>query len=228
MEHLLFSEVACALFLLLLGAARYHYFISASAQPADRSSPPVNWARHVPAYFVSSVWAIYVGWLVVAPSTAARWDRWPVNHWLGDLLGWIAIPILAAALWLFWYSHDTIGRYWSMRVVLKTEHRLVTDGPYHYIRHPLYTALFLGYLGTVFALQSWTLVAWLPIFVIAYCVFAKEEEKVMERGFGEAYRAYRLQAGMFLPKCPKRLAGAFRAARRSRARTSDYMETGEG
>ncbi len=228
MEHLLFSEIASALFLLLLGAARYHYFISANSQSVDRSSPPVNWARHVPAYFVSSVWAIYVAWLVVAPSSAVRWDRWPVNHWFGELLGWIAIPILAAAFWLFWYSHDTIGRYWSMRVVLKTEHRLVTDGPYRHIRHPLYTALFLGYLGTVLALQSWMLVAWLPIFVIAYCVFAKEEEKVMERGFGEAYRAYRLQAGMFLPKWPKRLAGAFSAARRSRARTNDHMETDEG
>lgn len=221
MEHLLFSEVACALFLLLLGAARYHYFISANAQPADRSSPPVNWARHVPAYFVSSMWAIYVAWLVVAPLPVVRWDRWPVNHWFGDLLGWIAIPILAAAFWLFWYSHDTIGRYWSMRVVLKTEHRLVTEGPYRYIRHPLYTALFLGYLGTVLALQSWTLVAWFPVFVAAYLLFAKEEEKVMERGFGEAYRAYRLQAGMFLPKWPDRRTRILSKSRPSRARTSD-------
>lgn len=200
MEHLLFSEVACALFLLLMGAARYHYFISASAQPADRSSPPVNWARHVPAYFVSTVWAIYVAWLVVAPLSAVKWDRWPTSHGLGDLLGWIAIPMLSAALWLFWYSHYTIGRYWSIRVELKTEHRLVTEGPYRHIRHPLYTALFLGYLGTVLALQSWTLVAGFPVFIVSYLLFAKEEEQVMERGFGEAYRVYRRQTGMFLPK----------------------------
>src|SRR3970282_1383824 len=45
MEHLLFSQVACAAFLLLLGVARFHYFVSASTQPADRTSPPVNWAR---------------------------------------------------------------------------------------------------------------------------------------------------------------------------------------
>ena len=221
MEHLVFSEVASALFLLLLGAARYHYFVSASAQPTDRSSPPVNWACHVPAYFVSTAWAIYVAWLVVAPLSAVKWDRWPTSHWLGDLLGWIAVPLLGAGLCLFWYSHYTIGRYWSIRVELKTEHRLVTEGPYRYIRHPLYTALFLGYIGTVLALQSWTLVAWFPAFVVSYLLFAKEEEKVMESGFGEAYRAYRRQTGMFLPKWPRLRADVLRTAVRWRTRTSE-------
>ncbi len=221
MEHLLFSEVACALFLLLLGATRYHYFVSASAQPADRSSPPVNWACQVPAYFVSTAWAIYVAWLVVAPLSAVEWDRWSTRHLLGDLLGWIALPILGAALWLFWYSHDKIGRYWSIRLELKTQHRLVTEGPYRYIRHPLYTALFLGYLGTVLALQSWSLVAWFPAFVVSYLLFAKEEEKVMELGFGESYRVYCRKTGMFLPKWPRVLTDVFRKAVQWRARASD-------
>ncbi len=214
MEHLLFSEVACVLFLLLLGATRCRYFVSASAQPADRSSPPVNWACQVPAYFVSTVWAIYVAWLVVAPLPAVEWDRWPASHGFGDLLGWIALPLLGASLWLFWYSHYTIGRYWSIWVELKTEHRLVTEGPYRYIRHPLYTALFLGYIGTMLALQSWTLVAWLPAFVASYLLFAKEEEKVMVCGFGEAYRVYRRQAGMFLPKWARVRADVFRMTAR--------------
>ncbi len=221
MEHLLFSELACALFLLLLGAARYHYFVSASAQPADRSSPPVNWACQVPAYFVSTVWTIYVAWLVVAPLPAVEWDRWTASHWLGDLLGWIALPILGASLWLFWYSHDTIGRHWSIRILLKAEHRLVTEGPYRYVRHPLYTALFIGYLGTLLALQSWTLTAWFPVFAASYLLFAKEEEDVMERGFGEAYRAYCRQTGMFLPKWASVCADVFRMAARWRARASD-------
>lgn len=221
MEHLLFSEVASALFLLLLGAARYHYFVSASTQPADRSSPAVNWTRHIPAYFASTAWAIYVAWLVIAPVRIVAWDRWPLDHWVSGLLGWLAVPLLGAGLWLFWCSHYTIGRYWSIRVVLKMEHRLVTEGPYRYIRHPLYTALFLGYLGTVLALQSWTLVAWFPAFVASYLLFAKEEEKVMESGFGEAYRAYRRQTGMFLPKWARVRANVFRTAVQWRARASD-------
>jgi len=97
----------------------------------------------------------------------------------------------------------------------------LTEGHYRYIRHPLYTALFLGYLGTVLALQSWTLVAWFPAFVFSYLLFAKEEEKVLESGFGEAYRAYRRQTGMFLPKRPRFHTDVFRTAVQWRSRVSD-------
>lgn len=221
MEHLLFREIASAVFLLLLGAARCGYMVSASAQPADRATPPGKWARHIPAYLVSTMWAIYVAWLVVAPVSVVEWDRWSTSPRVSDLLGWIAVAVLSTALWLFCYSHHTIGRYWSIRVELKEAHRLVTDGPYRYVRHPLYTALFLGYLGTLLALQSWTLVAWLPAFVASYVLFAREEEQIMERGFGEAYRAYRRQAGMFLPKWPRVSTDVFHTAVRWRARASD-------
>ena len=200
MEHLIFSEFACAAFLLLAGATRYRYLVLANTRPATPSSFMANRTRQFPAYFASTVWAIYVIWLVMAPVRFTKWDRWSLDHGISDLLGWIAIPILASAIWLFWYSHSTIGHYWSIRVELKVEHRLVTEGPYRHIRHPLYSALFLGYIGTVLALQSWTLAAWFPAFAASYLLFAKEEEKVMARGFGETYRTYLRQTGMFVPK----------------------------
>lgn len=218
MEHLPLNEVSSAIFLLAMGAARYYYFIFAGAQPADQSSPAVNWARHVPAYFTSAVWIAYVAWLIVAPAKAVLWDRWPVGHPASDVLGWGAIPLLAAAFWLFWYSHSTIGHYWSIQVRLKAEHQLVTRGPYRYIRHPLYTALFLGYLGTLLAQQSWMLLAWFPVFVASYLLFATEEENVMEDAFGETYRAYRRRTGMFLPKWAALRADVSRVMARRRAR----------
>lgn len=221
MEHPLFSEVVSALFLVLLGATRYRYVVLASAQPVDRSRSAVNRARQIPAYFASTAWVIYVAWLIIAPEQIVQWDRWPLDHRVSDLLGWIAVPLLVAGLWLFWYSHCAIGRYWCIQVQLKKAHRLVTDGPYRYIRHPLYTALFLGYLGTALALQSWMLVAWFPAFVVSYLLFAKEEERVMESGFGEAYRAYRRHAGMFLPKWAGIRAGVLRTTEQWRARASD-------
>ncbi len=77
---------------------------------------------------------------------------------------------------------------------------LLLLGATRYRYFVLASALFLGYLGTVLALQSWTLAAWLPVFVASYVLFAREEEKMMERCFAEAYRAYLRQTGMFLPK----------------------------
>jgi protein-S-isoprenylcysteine O-methyltransferase Ste14 len=200
MEHLFFREAASALFLLLIGAARYYYSLSAGRQPADRAGPAGNWARHLPAYFTSTAWTVYVAWLILAPPRLADWDRWPLSHLASDALGWAAIPVLVAGFALFWYSHYTIGHYWSIRIHMKQAHRLITNGPYAYIRHPLYTALFLGYLGTLLALQSWMLAVCFPVFVASYLVFAREEEGVMERGFGAAYETYRNETGMFLPR----------------------------
>ena len=216
MEHAVLRQLTCAAFLLFLGVARYYYYVSARTHPADQSSPEMNWARHVPAYFASTVWIIYVAWLLFAPVQLAAWDTWSQSHRIADLLGWIAVPVLGAALWLFWRSHYTIGRYWSIQVQLKQAHRLVTSGPYNYIRHPLYTALFLGYLGTLLALQSWALTGWFPVLVASYLLFAREEERVLERGFGEAYRAYRRQTGMFLPRVI-RMGGDMRDANRADA-----------
>jgi len=225
MEHLLPREIATAIFLLLLGAARCH-FVSAVTQPADRSSSAANWMRHVPAYIASGAWAIYVAWLVVAPTKFVAWERWIATQGFAELLGWIAIPFLAAGLWLFWYGHAMIGHNWSFRIRLRQAHQLVTGGPYRLVRHPLYTALFLGYLGTMLALQSWILTAWFPVFVVSYVLFAREEEDVLESAFGEAYRGYRRDTGMFIPRWVGIRAALADPAARLRARSLEVPADG--
>lgn len=203
MEYAYFRQAACVVFFLLMGAARYYYSMAAGRQPADRTGPAGDWMRHLPAYFTSTAWTVYVAWRVFAPPRLEEWDKWHLPPAASEFLGWAAVPVLVGGFALFWYSHYTIGHYWSIRIGIKQEHRLVTQGPYAWIRHPLYTALFLGYLGTLLALQSWALVAWFPVFIASYVVFAKEEESVMERGFGSTYRTYRRETGMFVPRWPR-------------------------
>jgi protein-S-isoprenylcysteine O-methyltransferase Ste14 len=199
MEHPQFADVISAAFLLFLGGTRCYYLVAARTRPGNTSNPRVDRALQVPAYISSAAWAAYVGWSVLAPPELLEWDWWPVGHGVSNLLAWFSIVLFGTGLGLFWYSHRTLGSYWSIRIEIKREHQLVTNGPYRHVRHPLYTALFLGYLGTLLALQSWTLTVWFPVFIFSYVLFAKEEENIMERGFGEAYRAYRERTGMFLP-----------------------------
>jgi protein-S-isoprenylcysteine O-methyltransferase Ste14 len=213
METMLFEQIACALLLLFLGGVRY-YFVSAGADFPDARGPAANWAWHFPAYLTSTVWAVYVALLILFPEPFVAWDRWPLGDPASDLLFWVSLPLMLAGAWLFWHSHHTIGHYWNIRIQLKKSHQLVTNGPYAWIRHPLYTALFLGYAGTLLALQSWLLAAWFPVFVASYLIFAMEEEKVMARAFGAAYRAYRSRTGMFLPAWPRLWTAAARSLRR--------------
>lgn len=221
MNHPLFAELMSAAFLLFLGGTRCYYLAAARTRPGDESKPAVSRAPQLPAYIASAVWAAYVAWSVLAPPRLLEWDRWPLSHGVSDPLVWIAVVLFGAGLGLFWHSHRTIGSFWSIRIEIKKEHRLVTRGPYRYVRHPLYTALFLGYLGTLLALQSWTLTVWFPVFIVSYLLFAKEEERVMENGFGEAYRAYRQQAGMFLPRWRGMRRSVRRAATRGGARRTE-------
>jgi protein-S-isoprenylcysteine O-methyltransferase Ste14 len=214
MEHPLFAEVMSGAFLVFLGGTRCYYFVAACTRPRDTASPAVDRVLQVPAYIASALWVTYVAWSVLAPPRLLEWDRWPLSHGVSDPLVWIAVVLFGAGLGLFWFGHRTIGSYWSIRIEIKKEHRLVTCGSYRYVRHPLYTALFLGYLGTLLALQSWTLTAWFPVFIASYLLFAKGEEGVMEKGFGDAYRTYRQQTGMFLPKLTSMHVTAHRAAKR--------------
>ena len=50
---------------------------------------------------------------------------------------------LVAGLWWFHRSHSDLGTYWSVTLELRENHRLITQGVYRYVRHPMYAALFL-------------------------------------------------------------------------------------
>ncbi len=77
--------------------------------------------------------------------------------------------------------------------------RLVTDGVYKYIRHPLYGSLFILNLGIFFKSPSWPgalLALGASIFLVAT---AKADEAECIEVFGADYRQYRRHTKMFIP-----------------------------
>lgn len=77
---------------------------------------------------------------------------------------------------------------------------LVTDGVYGYARHPQYSGLFLVTIGLFIQWPTIITVLMWPVLILAYYRLSKREEAEMEREFGEAYRAYREQVPMFIPR----------------------------
>jgi len=78
--------------------------------------------------------------------------------------------------------------------------RIFVEGPYHYIRHPMYLGIYflLFGIGILFHLVSIFLVS-LPLIPIWYGL-SKLEENEMTKRFGEQYEKYKKQTGMFFPK----------------------------
>lgn len=77
--------------------------------------------------------------------------------------------------------------------------KLVTWGPYRYIRHPQYVAYFLIFGG--FFLTLLNLVALIPLLAIPSIIHkATIEEKILTQKYGDAYIRYQQNTGKFLPK----------------------------
>ena len=101
---------------------------------------------------------------------------------------------LSFAIW----ARVHIGRNWGTPMTQKEDPELVTSGPYHLVRHPIYTGILVAGIGTAVAL-SWI---WLIAVVLAgtYFVYsATVEERFLAQSFPDTYPPYRRSTKMFLP-----------------------------
>ena len=127
-------------------------------------------------------------------------EEWP-NRKL-PWFAWAALPVYAAsaALWS-WTVQATRAEPPALAFSQSTPERLLTHGPFRYIRHPFYTSYSLFWIGGVAASFHWR--AWLPALLIIamYAYTAWTEERGLAAGrLGAAYAAYRARTGMFLPR----------------------------
>lgn len=77
---------------------------------------------------------------------------------------------------------------------------LVTNGIFRHVRHPLYLASIITYLGVTVATLSIASAAVLLVIVWFYNFIAEYEESWLEAKFGEPYRQYKKRTGKWLPK----------------------------
>lgn len=102
---------------------------------------------------------------------------------------------LAIAVW----ARVALGRNWSGEITLKEDHELVTSGPYAAIRHPIYTALILLFLGLALFIASAGAWIGLALVVLSCWVKLRQEEALMLRQFPDAYPAYMARTKRLVP-----------------------------
>jgi protein-S-isoprenylcysteine O-methyltransferase Ste14 len=139
------------------------------------------------AFFVPLVW--------VATPAFAFADHPP--HALPLLAG---VVCLAAGLWLFARSHADLGTNWSITLEVREQHRLVTQGVYRTLRHPMYSSLLLYSLGQALVVPNW--IAGLSYGVAMALLFAFRlgpEERMMLEQFGKEYEAYMERTKRLIP-----------------------------
>src|SRR6516225_8600511 len=117
-----------------------------------------------------------------------------VDPWLQGIGLALFVLGLALAVWARVY----IGRNWGMPMSQKADPELVTTGPYEKIRHPIYSGIILGMVGTAIAVSVYWLIA--VALVGAYFIYsAVVEERTMAKLFPAAYPPYKRATKMLIP-----------------------------
>lgn len=103
---------------------------------------------------------------------------------------WIGAAILVAGLLFAVWARLTLGANWSRSVTIKQDHELITSGPYAFVRHPIYTGILTGFLGSSVATgQLRGLLSFVLVF-LALWYKLRLEENWMRSQFGETYLNY--------------------------------------
>jgi protein-S-isoprenylcysteine O-methyltransferase Ste14 len=114
------------------------------------------------------------------------------------VLGAIGAVVFAAGIALAIWARVHLGHNWGMPMTQKAEPELVTSGPYRYVRHPIYSGLLAGLLGTALATNLIGLI--IVVILGGYFYYsASVEEKNLTATFPTAYPAYRTNTKMLIP-----------------------------
>jgi len=104
---------------------------------------------------------------------------------------WMGITITIAGLALREWALIKLGRFFSRTVKIETEHKVIKDGPYKWIRHPAYTGMILIYAGFVLSIGTWIGALATTIIVTTSLFYRiKVEEKILMDALGDEYQEY--------------------------------------
>lgn len=142
---------------------------------------------------------LLVLWPVVGYLINPDWVAW-ARFTLPEWSRWLAVSVAVGCVPLIYWVFSSIGNNISPVQATRITHKLVTHGPYRWVRHPLYA------VGFVFAvcLTLITTLWWLGVGMvlplsILFLRTSKEEARLIET-FGDDYRDYMKRTGRFFPK----------------------------
>jgi protein-S-isoprenylcysteine O-methyltransferase Ste14 len=101
---------------------------------------------------------------------------------------------IAFAIW----ARIHLGKNWGMPMSIKEKAELVTTGPYHYVRHPIYTGLCMAMIGSMIT-EGFMWLIWLVLLGGYFIYSAKKEEKLMLLQFPDEYPQYMRRTKMLIP-----------------------------
>lgn len=168
---------------------------------ADLSIRPISAKEDAFNFSILAVLFVSVPVLLVLPFYE---NHFLTSKYLSETTLWFisltGILLLVTGGCLSLVSRVQLGRYGSSKIVLEDGHALVTGGIYGRVRHPLYLAFLLLFLG--FSLSFCSLGFTSLLIGGLFVVFKKRmdmEEHLLKSSFGEEYEAYMERTSRLIP-----------------------------
>jgi len=140
------------------------------------------------------IWLTVLAYIIYPP--AIIWATISLPSWIR----WLGVAGSITAAMLLAWMFTSLGMNITDSVVTRQEHKLVTEEPYRWIRHPLYTFGALLFISLSLIMGTWII----PLLGIpTYAILVQRtgvEEKMLHDRFGERYQHYTEQTGRFLPR----------------------------
>ena len=118
-------------------------------------------------------------------------------RWTAFIAGWsLALLSFVLRRWAI----TTLGRYWSLHVEIRQNHRLIKAGPFRWLRHPTYLSMALElFAGGLILNAVYTSAVIFPLFVAILIYRLRLEETALVEKFGDAYRTYQRETPALFP-----------------------------
>lgn len=119
---------------------------------------------------------------------------------LPEIVRILGIVISLLSIVFILWIHIFLGKNWSLTLDITDKHKLITDGPYKHIRHPMYTAFYGFTFSLILVSANYILILCLILFQLLILFRVSEEEKMLVGMFGREYEDYKRRTKKFFPK----------------------------
>jgi protein-S-isoprenylcysteine O-methyltransferase Ste14 len=121
----------------------------------------------------------------------------PVIEW-GLAVSTVAIAVVS--VWLVNSAARRLGKQWALAARLVEGHTLIQDGPYRFVRNPIYTGMFGMLLATGLAAGRWIpLLVAIVMFAAGTYIRIRSEELLLRQAFGRQFEEYARKVPALIP-----------------------------
>ncbi|MDD1701449.1 MAG: isoprenylcysteine carboxylmethyltransferase family protein, partial [Methanoregula sp.] len=107
----------------------------------------------------------------------------------------VTIAGLAFAVW----ARVHLGKNWSGMPTIRKDHTITRTGPYRFVRHPIYSGILLGLIGTAIGVGYFIIFCSVILVFGLFVIKFRMEEQFLEEEFGEEYARYKREVKALIP-----------------------------